>query len=105
VELLHLRKHRFRLLEPFLVHVEAVPHGAPHRIVPALDPNIVREELPPHRGRAVEQHLQPLRKVADNGIERHEKILDLPVYQLILRRVDDDRRVENSLAAGLQRRV
>src|SRR2546426_8240775 len=52
------------------------PHGAPHRVVPALDANVVREELPAHRGRAIQEHLQPLREVTRS--EEHTSELQSP---------------------------
>jgi len=102
MEFLDLGVHRLGLLEPLLVYVEPVAHGTPHRVVPALHPDVVGEELPPHRGRAIQQHLQPLRKVANDGIESDQEVLDLPVHQLILGRVDDNGRIEDRLTARFQ---
>src|SRR5438094_729511 len=55
--------------------------------------------------RPIEQHLQPLGEVPDDRIERDQKVLDLPVDELILGRINDDGRVENGLPAGLERRI
>src|SRR6266516_6599078 len=92
-------------MKALLRNIGDISHGAPHRVVAALDPDVVREEVPPHRRRPIEQHLQPLGEVPDDRIERDQKVLDLPGDELILGRINDDGRVENGLPAGLERRI
>src|SRR5207249_2165115 len=67
-----------------------------------LHADVVAEEDLPVLRRAVQQHLQPLREVADDRVEVHEEVLDPAVDQLVLRGVHDHRRVEDSLAARIQ---
>src|SRR5436309_1311903 len=54
VERLHLGDHRLGALEALSRDLEAVSHGAPHRVVPLLYADVVPEEALPLRGRAAE---------------------------------------------------
>src|ERR1041385_7756704 len=78
---------------------------APHGLVAPLDADVVLEELLPMRGGTVQQQLEPGGKVADDGIERDEKILDPALRQAVLRRIFDDRCAQDRLLDRLQSRV
>ena len=105
MELLHLGNHRLGHLEALARDVKAVSHGAPHGVVPLLDADVVAEEGLAVLGRAVEQQLEPLREVPDDRVERHEKVLNPAVEQLVLGGVYDHLRVEDRLAARVERGI
>src|SRR2546425_639666 len=102
VELLHLGDHRLGNLEALFRDVKAVSHGAPHGVVALFHADVVAEEDLAVLRRAVQQHLQPLREVADDRVEVHQEVLNLAVHQLVLRRVHNYGSVEDCLAARIQ---
>src|SRR5256885_1021457 len=105
VKFLHFRVHRLGHLDPLFRDVKPISHGAPHGVVSLLDADVVPEERLAVLRRAVQQHLQPLGKVTDDRVEAHQEVLDLAVDQLVLRRVHDHTRIQDSLATGIQRSI
>src|SRR5207253_739567 len=69
---------------------------------PIFDADVVAEEGLAVLGGAVEQQLEPLGKVPDDRVERHQKVLNLPVDQLVLGGVHDHFCVEDRLTARVE---